>query len=64
MAQDEDVLLTPGKAAAILAVSAETVSRWSIAGRLSAVKTPGGHRRFRESEIRRLLDANSGAPGR
>jgi predicted site-specific integrase-resolvase len=31
------------------------VTRWAAAGRINSIRTPGGHRRFRESEIRDLL---------
>ncbi len=37
-------------------VDPKTVTRWAAAGRISSIRTPGGHRRFRESEIRALLD--------
>ncbi len=36
-------------------VDPKTVTRWAAAGRISSIRTPGGHRRFRESEIRALL---------
>lgn len=53
---DGDRLLTPGDVARLFRVDAKTVSRWAAAGRLGSVKTPGGHRRFKESEIRALLE--------
>lgn len=36
-------------------VSPKTVARWATAGRISAVRTLGGHRRYRESEALALL---------
>ena len=33
----------------------KTVTRWASAGRIGSIRTPGGHRRFRESEVRALL---------
>ena len=39
-------LLTPGEVAATFAVDPKTVTRWAKAGRLSSIRTPGGHRRF------------------
>jgi excisionase family DNA binding protein len=54
-----DRMLTPGEVAAIFRVDPKTVTRWAAAGRISSVRTPGGHRRFRESEIRALLDGES-----
>lgn len=53
---DGDRLLTPGEVAAQFRVDPKTVTRWAAAGKLSSVKTPGGHRRYRESEVRALLE--------
>ena len=50
-----DRLLTPGEVAALFRVDPKTVTRWAAAGRISSIRTPGGHRRFRESEVRALL---------
>lgn len=50
-----DRLLTPGEVAALFRVDPKTVTRWAAAGRLGSIRTPGGHRRFRESEVRALL---------
>lgn len=50
-----DRLLTSGEVAALFRVDAKTVTRWAAAGRIGSIRTPGGHRRFRESEIRALL---------
>jgi excisionase family DNA binding protein len=36
-------------------VDPKTVTRWAKAGRLTSVRTLGGHRRFREAEVRALL---------
>jgi excisionase family DNA binding protein len=48
-------LLTPGEVAVLFRVDPKTVTRWASAGRLGSIRTPGGHRRFRESEVRALL---------
>jgi excisionase family DNA binding protein len=48
-------LLTPGEVAALFRVDPKTVTRWAASGRISSIRTPGGHRRFRESEVRALL---------
>jgi len=48
-------LLTPGEVAVMFGVDPKTVSRWASAGRIGSIRTPGGHRRFGESEINRLL---------
>ncbi|GGC03796.1 BldC family transcriptional regulator [Cellulomonas carbonis] len=52
----EETLLTPSEVAALFRVDPKTVTRWAKAGKLSAIRTLGGHRRYRESEVRRLLD--------
>ena len=49
-------LMTPGEVATMFRVDPKTVTRWASAGRIGSIRTPGGHRRFRESEVRTLLD--------
>jgi excisionase family DNA binding protein len=51
---DGDELFTPAEAARWLGVTANTVTRWSRAGKIAAIQTMGGHRRFRRSEIERV----------
>jgi excisionase family DNA binding protein len=53
-----DELLTPAEAAHRLGVTPNTVTRWSRAGKISAIQTIGGHRRYRASEIERVLRAD------
>ena len=48
-------LLTPAEVAVLFRVDPKTVTRWANAGKLSAVRTLGGHRRFYEGEVRSLL---------
>jgi excisionase family DNA binding protein len=48
-------LLTPGEVALMFRVDPKTVTRWASAGRIGSIRTPGGHRRFRETEVRSLL---------
>jgi len=55
-AHDDDTLLTPSEVAAMFRVNPKTVTRWARAGKISAIRTLGGHRRFRASEIRHFLD--------
>jgi excisionase family DNA binding protein len=50
-----EALMTPGQVAALFHVDPKTVTRWALAGRLSSLRTPGGHRRFREAEVMQLL---------
>ncbi len=54
--EDTERLLTPAEVAALFRVDPKTVTRWAKAGKLSAIRTLGGHRRFRESEVRALLE--------
>ncbi|MBI1843149.1 MAG: BldC family transcriptional regulator [Actinobacteria bacterium] len=55
--QNEDPLLTPAEVAAMFRVNPKTVTRWSRKGQLTAVRTLGGHRRFRASEVARCVEA-------
>ena len=59
---DIDGLLTPAEVAALFRVDPKTVTRWAIAGKLTPLRTLGGHRRYRESEIRKLLDRPQSVP--
>jgi len=52
---DAEVLLTPSEVAALFRVDPKTVTRWAKAGKLTSIRTLGGHRRYRESEVRELL---------
>lgn len=52
---ENERLLTPGEVAKLFRVDPKTVSRWAASGRITSIRTPGGHRRFRESEVRALL---------
>lgn len=56
----ESELLTPGEVARLFGVDPKTVARWADAGELSAVRTLGGHRRYRASEVYRLLNRAGG----
>jgi excisionase family DNA binding protein len=53
-------LLTPGEVAVLFRVDAKTVGRWAAAGRIASIRTPGGHRRFRESQVLSLLTEGAG----
>jgi len=61
--ESRDRLLTPGEVASLFRVDPKTVTRWAAAGRINSIRTPGGHRRFRESEIRELLRQDSARSG-
>jgi excisionase family DNA binding protein len=51
-----DPLLTPAEVAALFRVDKKTVNRWAQAGRIGSIRTLGGHRRYRESEVRALME--------
>ena len=50
-------LLKPGEVAALFDVDPKTVSSWADSGKLSVVRTLGGHRRYREAEVLALRNA-------
>lgn len=58
---EPDRLLTPSEVAELFRVNPKTVTRWARAGKISAIRTLGGHRRFSESEIRKLMEAGTQA---
>jgi excisionase family DNA binding protein len=52
---EPEVLLTPAEVAKLFRVDPKTVTRWAKAGKLTAIRTLGGHRRYRSSEVESLL---------
>ncbi len=52
-------LLTPAEVAALFRVDPKTVTRWAKSGKLSSIRTLGGHRRYWEDEVRRLLEQSA-----
>ena len=48
---DAEVLLTPKEVAQRFHVNPKTVTRWAKLGKLTPIRTLGGHRRYRESEV-------------
>jgi excisionase family DNA binding protein len=48
-------LLTPSQVAVMFRVNPATVARWEKEGKLTSIRTSGGHRRYREDEVRALL---------
>ncbi len=56
----DDALLTPKEVAAAFRVSTRTLQRWEHAGLIRAMRTLGGHRRYRQSDVQRAFEeANS-----
>jgi excisionase family DNA binding protein len=56
--RQHEVLLTPAEVASLFRVDPKTVTRWAKAGKLTAIRTLGGHRRYRQSEVQNLLKSN------
>ncbi len=50
-----EVLLTPSEVAKLFRVDPKTVTRWAKAGKITAIRTLGGHRRYRQSEVLALM---------
>ena len=61
-ATQTESLLTPSEVAALFRVDPKTVTRWAKAVKLSSIRTLGGHRRYREDEVRGLLAGSGGIP--
>ena len=55
MNSDHEVLLTPAEVASLFRVDPKTVTRWAKSGKLTSIRTLGGHRRYKESEVKVLL---------
>ena len=56
----DDLFLTTAEAALLLLVTPATVRRWADKGRVATVRSLGGHRRFRASEVLALLEQLEG----
>jgi excisionase family DNA binding protein len=61
--RDDSEWLTLGQAARFLGVAQSTIRKWSDNGRVPAFYTPGGHRRYRRTDLEAFLD-RSGPGGR
>jgi putative resolvase len=60
--ESADRLLGIREVADLFGVDISTVRRWDEAGHLHSVRVgERGHRRFRQQEIRRLLDQKTGS---
>jgi len=55
MNSEQEVLLTPAEVASLFRVDPKTVTRWAKSGKLTSIRTLGGHRRYKESEVKALL---------
>jgi excisionase family DNA binding protein len=59
LVSEQEVLLTPSEVASLFRVDPKTVTRWAKAGKLTSIRTLGGHRRYKESEVKALLSENN-----
>jgi len=59
MSSEQEVLLTPAEVATLFRVDPKTVTRWAKSGKLASIRTLGGHRRYKESEVKALLLNNN-----
>ncbi len=60
MTSEQEGLLTPAEVASLFRVDPKTVTRWAKAGKLTSIRTLGGHRRYKDSEVKALLNSVSG----
>lgn len=58
---EDEELLTPTEVAKRFKVDPKTVTRWAKAGKISSFRTLGGHRRFKASEVERLINRKDAA---
>lgn len=61
--EEPEALLTPAEVAALFRVDPKTVTRWAKTGKLTAIRTLGGHRRYLESEVKALMGVPEQADG-
>ena len=59
VSSDQEVLLTPAEVASLFRVDPKTVTRWAKSGKLTSIRTLGGHRRYKESEVKVLLSSTT-----
>lgn len=56
---EPEPLLTPAEVAQMFRVDAKTVTRWAKAGRITSIRTVGGHRRYREADVLALYNGTA-----
>lgn len=59
---DIESLMTPAEVAMLFRVDPKTVTRWAKTGKLTSIRTLGGHHRYREAEVRAALRAPTNHP--
>ena len=59
--RERDPLIQPCEASALTGVSARSLRRYNDLGLIGAIRTPGGHRRYKLSEVRSLTGQSAEA---
>ena len=54
---EDERLMSPAEVSTAFRVVPGTVTRWAKSGKLRYIRTPGGHRRYSEADVRRLLES-------
>lgn len=52
---EKPTLVSPGAAAKMIGVSTETLRNWERSGKIKAVKTLGGHHRYKLEDVEKML---------
>ena len=60
--READEMMRGSEVAALLRVDPKTVTRWAQDGRIASIRTPGGHRRYRRSDVDMVLAGLYEAP--
>jgi excisionase family DNA binding protein len=55
-------MLTPAEVSVIFRCDTKTISRWAKQGKIHAIRTLGGHRRFYEKEVSALMRGQTWEP--
>ena len=55
----DDTLITSHEAAQLIGVTIKSLHRWEEDGLISPARTPGGHRRYRRSDVLALIKERS-----
>lgn len=58
----KDRLMSTSEVAQILGVSHATIKRWTDDGTLPCFRSPGGHRKFRDRDIREFVSRGRANP--
>jgi len=56
---NDKTLLTSAEVGRMLRVDTKTVSRWAAAGKLRAIKTPGGQNRYYAEDIDKIVNGET-----